>query len=190
MKHYAPVLNSGDINLTASLMSMGIPLDQDSPCSLIERDNGRNYASFHVEGRSIEGDYQTKELMHLWKNPHKCENLAFDTLMNFAKYGKEFGAVKTHEWLEAAFEFIQDMNSGREFPFPKNIKLIPDMVAANPDNLESYVMAFVFNRNECWQYVRAVRRRRYMISHNGNHAMIDNDLPQHQFNELKSRLED
>ncbi len=188
MKKHFESLNTGDVNLAAALMSMGIPLTEGDPCSLVLRDDGTSYARFHVNKLSIKGDKRTDVLMRFWKSPKSCHDPAFSDIMNFVRLGLDRGARRCLEWLDLAHDYISDMSGGK-VNMPTKIKDIPDIINTNPDASHAYILAYVYNRNHLWDIVGTARRR-IMITRGDNHAMIDGHLEKWKRNEILARLED
>ena len=180
-------LNTGDINLAASLMSMGIPLSTVEPCSLVMRDNGTNYARFHVLSRSVDGAFETERFMKYWKLPSECGESNFIAVMAFVKEGIKNKVVRSDEWFDFAINYLENMGEKVE-DLPAKMSLIPDYIRQFPDSATAHTLAFAFNRDDCWQCVQKARRR-IMITRGESHAAIDVNLPEWKRNELLARLE-
>ena len=180
-------LNCGDINLAAALMSVGTPLSEADPCSLVLRDDGRNYARFHVMPCSIDFAYQTERLMAFWRTPSECNDAEFSAIMTFVRSGKDSGAVRSVEWFDYAHTYLEDMSACPP-DAPAKLDDVPDFVGKNLKGAAGHVFAFTYNRDHCWQLVQQARRR-IMLTKGKAHAMIDSDLTPWKRNELLARLE-
>lgn len=187
MKQQSNSLNCGDINLAAALMSVAIPLDQLDPCSIVLRDNGRNYARFHVMPQSVDGAYQTERLFQFWKNSEECNDAEFSAIMDFVKHGRKEGAVTAQDWFNIAHSYLENMQA---IPpnAPAKINDIPDYIANNNTGAASHIFAFAYNREHCWQVMQQAKRR-IMISKGKAHASIDSNLAAWKRNEILARLE-
>jgi hypothetical protein len=186
MEH-SNTLNTGDINLAASLMSMGIPLSAVEPCSLILRDNGSNYARFHILSQSVDGAFQTERLMQFWKAPDDCREANFISVMAFVKEGIRNKVVRSDDWFDFAISYLEDMGENVDH-LPAKMALIPDYIKQFPDSATAHTLAFAYNRDDCWQCVQKARRR-IMITRGESTAAIDTNLPTWKRNELLARLE-
>lgn len=180
-------LNCGDINLTAALMSVGVPLSEVDPCSLVLRDNGKNYARFHVCPVSIDGAYNAERLMDFWRTPSNCNDASFATVMAFVKAGRDNSVTRSSDWLDYAHTYIEEMG-GVVRSLPASIADITDFIANDPETSNAHIFAFVYNRDYCWQVVQKARRR-IMITRGNAHAAIDTNLAKWRRNELLARLE-
>lgn len=185
MEH-STTLNTGDINLAASLMSMGIPLAV-VPCSLIHRDNGTNYARFHVLSQSIDGVFQTERFMQFWRSPEQCNEANFTSVMAFVKEGVKNKVVRSDDWFDFCIAYLEGMGEQVE-DLPAKMSLITDYIKQFPQSATAHILAFVYNRDDCWQCVQTARRR-IMITRGEATAAIDTDLPAWKRNELLARLE-
>jgi len=180
-------LNTGDINLASALMSVGIPLDQHDPCSLVLRDDGKNYARFHLMIQSVDGVYSTERLMAFWKSPHECNDASFSAIMDFVKSGRANNVKNSREWYDYAHTYLEDRGAGRP-DAPAILEDVPDFVANNPELGLSHIFAFAYNREDCWKIMNKARRR-IMITRGESHAAIDTNLAKWRRDELLARLE-
>jgi hypothetical protein len=180
-------LNTGDINLASALMSVGIPLDQHDPCSLVLRDDGKNYARFHLMMQSVDGSYQTERLMSFWKSPNECSDVSFSAIMDFVKSGRACNVRTSREWFDYAHAYLEEMQAQRP-DAPSTIGDVPAFISANQNGAASHIFAFAYNREDCWQVMNKARRR-ILITRGESHASIDANLEKWKRNELLARLE-
>ena len=104
-------------------MSMGIPLSTVEPCSLVMRDNGTNYARFHVLSRSVDGAFETERFMKYWKLPSECGESNFIAVMAFVKEGIKNKVVRSDEWFDFAINYLENMGEKVE-DLPAKMSLI------------------------------------------------------------------
>ena len=138
---------TGDINLAASLITLGIPPDATEPVRLIACENGKDYTRFHVGHLSYCGKYQTAAMMAGWSDPVTFKlwgpNHPLNVLMGFIT-ARPRGCSNLDQWLEHASEFLKmPMDVVRS-----NFKSITKTCQASPECPSSYVLAFVRNRIE------------------------------------------
>ena len=136
---------TGDINLAAALITMGIPPDPSEPVRLIACENGRDYKRFHVGHLSYCGKYLTGGLMTAWSTPatFKTANPAHPlaVLMDFIST-RPHGCSNLDQWLEHAAQFLAlPIDAVR-----KTYRGIVPTCKASPESPASYVVAFIRNR--------------------------------------------
>ena len=187
MKQISNTLNCGDINLVAAMMSVGIPLDQTRPCSLVLTDKGQNYARYHVLSCSVDNTHQTERMFTFWKDPERCNDSDFKSIMDFVRHGRKLGASTADDWFDLAHTYLEGLESNPPHA-PARINDIPDFIEKNQDGLAAHIYAFAYNREHAWKLLEQARRR-VMISRGTSHAMIDTHLEKWQRNELLARLE-
>ena len=146
---------SGDINLAAALVTIGIPPDPVQPIELIARDNGKDYRRFHFLRTSPCGKYDVNEMSLAWSDPasFKRENPAhpFALVMDFIAT-RPNGCGNQDEWLCHAASFLGlSINSIRAA-----YKDITRACAASPESPASYVLAFIRNRMDL---IHAIKRK-------------------------------
>jgi hypothetical protein len=177
----------GDINLASALMAVGIPLDHECPVKIIDGENlARPYASFRVCDYSPDGRHQTDACMGHWSGvqPLPCDH-PFAVVAEFIA-GRPSGKLTADDWLDYAIDYLQ--SHGVSLPGLRSIANISEFVATLPTAPESYVLAFVANRQTCLALYRNATRSVYM-TRDDRHAVIDSTLPKWQRNELLSRLQ-
>lgn len=187
MKKISHTLNCGDINLVAAMMSVGIPLDQTRPCSLVLTDKGQNYARYHVLSCSVDNVYQTEKMFSFWREPERCNDSDFKSIMDFVRDGRKIGASTAEDWLDYAHTYLTSHECNPPNA-PARIEDIPDFISENHDGLAAHIYAFAFNRDHAYRLLDQARRR-VMISRGNSHAMIDTHLEKWRQNELLARLE-
>jgi len=136
---------SGDINLAAALIAVGIPPDPITPIELIARDNGRDYIRFHFLKESTCGKYDVMALSEGWSDPHLFSRAhpghPFKLIMDFIS-SRPSGCANQDDWLAHAAAFLQ-------LPLAAIRKTYADIdraCKASPESPVSYVCGFVRNR--------------------------------------------
>lgn len=190
MKNRSESLNTGDINLAAAVMSMGVPLCEHQKTSLVLRggDKFGTYARFHLKLTSIKGDHSTQKLMSYWREPNRCQDNDFAQIMNFVKKGIRSGAKLAEEWLQLAVEHVNEV-SGGNVNIPATFEALPEFIEAQPDETHSYLLAFVYNRWDLQQIIKKAQRQ-IMMSNGDNHVIIDGHLERWKQKELLAMIND
>ena len=180
----------GDINLVAACMSLGIPLDASQPVTLVENVKRGNYASFFIAEFSDDGSEITDDLMAYWSGAKPIPpGHGFAAICDFIR-ARPRGIQKSADLLGFAVDYLRER--GHALPGLRKIDDIPDFVKALPENDASHVLAYVWNRDLCWQLFRQASRQVYYQQGEGNEtrrALIDARLPRWQAKELLSRLQ-
>jgi len=185
--------HTGDINLAAAIMACQVPLDPDNPVRLIESaPDQKCYASFHLMERSEDGTTETEKLMEHWSGFVTDDPLPLDHgfrhICDFIRSRAKGVRMNTSDWIDYAVEYCAER--GVKLPGLTNLQSVPAFVNALPFAMQSYILAFVFNRDYCLQLYRNARRAKFMASDDGiRHSMIDRALPQWKTKELLSRLQ-
>jgi hypothetical protein len=178
--------STGDINLAASLMAVGIPLDPAQPVRIIESSDGRSYGSFTLGAWSEDGKESTESIMDHWA---KRSGLPDDHPINaISQFIADRPAIKMSaaDWLEYAMSWLSER--GHQVAGVRCIEDIPYYVQPLPQSVPSYILAYVYNRQTCFLLYNDARRAVHM--RNGeSHVLIDHKLPMWQRNELLSRLQ-
>jgi len=136
---------TGDINLAASLVTLGIPPDPTEPVRLIACENGKDYTRFHVGHLSYCGRFQSVQMMAAWSDAMPFK-LSYPThpmtiLMDFIT-ARPRGCSNLDQWLEHAAAFLDmPMDAVRA-----TFKAITKTCQASPESPASYVLAFIRNR--------------------------------------------
>lgn len=181
--------HTGDINLVASLMAMGIPLDPIDPVSVVDNEKGV-YGSFSVTEYSEDGTIDTGTLMDAWtgSKPLPPEH-GFSRICAFLR-ARPRGVQRSEDLLDFAVEYLRQQ--GHTLPGLRRLADIPAFVNALPEGEASYVLAYVWNRDVCFQLYKLVSKKLYYQEGEGRdarRAIIDTRLPRWQASEILSRLQ-
>lgn len=181
------IRSTGDLNLAAALMSVGIPLDPINPCRIIEGDGiQRAYGSFHVMPASADGIMQTNDCMAHWSRIQLLNALhPFAVVCEFVAAHKSKN-LRLNEWFDAAMQALADAEI--TVPGLTGIEQIKSYVDAAPRSPHSYILAFVANRKTCLEIANRSRRMVYM-TRGSAHAIISTTTPKPIRNELLARLD-
>ena len=187
------VHRTGDINLVAAIMSLGIPLDPTDPVAVIESDvtqGGKPYGSFALTEYSQDGTEDTESLMEAWNGEKRLDpSHGFAQICQFIR-SRPRGIQKSSDLLDFAVEYLQ--KRGHKLPGLKGIGDIPGFVSALPECEASHVLAYVYNREVCYQIYNTASRKLYYQSGHGSEtkrSIIDTRLPRWQAKEILSRLD-
>ena len=182
----------GDINLVAAIMAMGVPLKSDCPLTLTENEDGMIYSSFRLEEYTFDMKIATQDLMENWsgvsRNPYPATH-GFSQICQFIRC-RPRGIQNTQDLLDFAVDYLRQM--GHELPGLRVITDIPRFVAALPTSEASYVLAYIANREQCFQLFARAKRDKYRTAGEGKdtrRVLIDTKLPRWQKQELLSRLQ-
>lgn len=139
------MFGTGDINLAAAILTMGVRPDPTRPIELIARDNGQDYTRFHFADLSDCGCYRADELSHAWGHPQAFRaenpNHPFGLLMDFIST-RPRGCSNQDEWLGHAAAFLAlPIDAIR-----KTHRDIGRTCLASPESPVSYVCAYIRNR--------------------------------------------
>jgi len=182
--------HSGDINLVAALMALGIPLDPAKPVTVC--DNARGvYGSFAYGEYSENGQEDTDTLLEYW-NGHQPipPGHGFGVICEFIR-ARPRGVQTTADLLTFAVDYLRDHGHGT-LPGLRTLEDVPGFVNALPEGAPAHVLAYVWNREVCFRLYRAAGRSLYYESGEGaetRRALIDSRLPRWQAKEILSRLE-
>lgn len=180
--------HSGDINLVAALMSMGVPLDKDDPVSLVEKQNG-NYASYRFLEHNEEGEPVEKFLV-AWNGIAELPpEHGFSAVCRFIR-ARPRGVQSSTDLLDFAMAYLRER--GHEVPGLRCFSDVPYFVNRLPQSEAAYVLAYVWNRDILFQLHRSADRKLYYTEGSGSNtrrAIISTRLPKWQAKELLSRLQ-
>jgi hypothetical protein len=182
----------GDINLVAAIMSLGIPLKSGCPLTLTEGPGGKIYSSFRIEEYSLDMKIATNDLMENWSGVARIPLPAdhgFSRICQFIRSRKS-GIQNSQDLLDFAVDYLRER--GHELPGLRKLSDIPHFVASLPTSEASYVLAYIANREQCFQLFSKAKRDKYRTAGQGletRHALIDHKLPRWQKEELISRLQ-
>lgn len=141
---------TGDINLAAALLAIGIPPDPIKPIVLIAKDDGKDYIRFHFLQTSYCGKYDVYDMSAAWSNPlnFRKENPGhpFCDLMDFITE-RPRGVCNFNDWMHHAARFvgvpIDDIR--------KTLKNAEEACRMAPESPLSYICAFIRNRDQLIQ---------------------------------------
>jgi hypothetical protein len=180
--------NTGDINLAAALMSVGFPLEPNEPACMIESDTGR-YASFKICEVSTDGTEEAGTVMGYWTNGESPKGHGIKYVSDFIK-ARPKHIKSTADMLDFAMEYLTQQ--GCAVFGIRCFDDIPDYVSRNPKTESAYVLAFVYNRETCFQLAQKGKRQVYYDSDEGatsRRTLIDVNLDRRLARELLARQE-
>jgi len=179
---------TGDILLAAALMAVGIPLDPLSRCAVIHKDDGKSYGRFFLLPISACGKFETLKLMAEWSAKGTLPAThPFVWILNFIARRPQ-GVSNVSDWLAWAHDYLAERGVSK-IGLPRGLNEIPDFVAANPENLQGYVFAFVHCRALAFDEFRRAKNQVLMTGKHGGSTLIDTKLPIATRNNLLARLE-
>lgn len=182
--------HSGDINLVAALMSQGIPLDSKEPVRLIEGGPGPAYGSYGFGACSEDGTEDTERLMLYWNGHDNLEaDHGFAQVCRFIR-SRPRGLQGSEDLLGFAVTYLAER--GHTMPGLRRLADVPQFVKALPHGEAAFVLAYVWNREICFQLHRNAKRCIYQTAGDGDqtrHALISTRLPVWQRTELLARLQ-
>lgn len=180
-KHQGESYGTGDMNLAAAIMTMGVPPEQD-PVKLIATDRGGDYVRFRVRDVSIDGRIKTSVLMAAWNNydlfvKENPQN-HFGKIMGFIR-SKPSGCKGYLDWVEYAAGWLG-----------LNIKTVkqhmtgnPKIWESSPDSEPAYILGFIENRFYLLDMAKKFQRNgRFdvMSEYGKSIVLISEHLPQRQ----------
>ena len=68
IEQHTAICHSRNTLLTAGLIAMGVPLREDPPFSHVKGKNGHDIFTYNFHPSTVDGMYNTSELIGLWKN--------------------------------------------------------------------------------------------------------------------------
>jgi hypothetical protein len=136
--------NTGDLNLAASIMTMGVPPEREG-LKLIASTNGKDYVRFSLCDQSIDGKISTALLMMAWneseKHIAKNPSCMFGKIMAFIK-ARPSDCRSYIEWCEYASSWLElSMNQVRLWMTKE-----PKIWETSPDSEPAYILGFIANR--------------------------------------------
>jgi len=179
----------GDINLVASLMALGIPLDPNDPVSVVERHH-TVYGSYSVGEFSDDGAESTEQLLEHWQGTTALPAThGFAQICDFIR-ARPRGIQRSDELLDFAVDYLQAR--GHRLPGLRRLDDVPAFVTALPTGEAAHILAYVWNRSLCFDLYRVVSRKIYLTEGEGRdtrRALLDTRLPKWQAKEILSRLQ-
>jgi hypothetical protein len=186
---YQASRHSGDINLVAALMAVGIPLDVEKPVTVC--DNARGvYGSYHFTETSDDGRESTEILLAYWNGHERIpDNHGFGIICEFIR-SRPKGIQSSADLLDFAVDFLRDR--GHALPGLRVLSDVPAFVNALPEGDAAHVLAYVWNRQICFDLFKQASRSLYYEAGEGKdirRALIDSRLPRWQAKEILARLD-
>ena len=180
---------SGDINLIATMMALGIPLDPTCPVSMIDRD-GDAYSAYYVCEYSADGIESSDMISAYWAGHESAPpDHGYRYISEFIR-SRPKGIQRTSDLLDFAVDCLTQR--GHRLTGFQSIVDIPDFVAALPNHEASYILAYVWNREVCYQLHKLASRKVFYEDGQGDdtrRAIIDTRLPKWKAKEILARLE-
>lgn len=181
--------HSGDINLVAALMSIGIPLDTTDPVTVLDNAKG-HYGTFHFLEYSDDGSTDVETLLEYWNGKRPIpDGHGFGYVCAFIR-ARPRGVQASDDLLDFAIDYLRER--GHQMPGLRRLSDVPAFVQALPQGEAAYVLAYVWNRDLCYQLYRSASRKVYYEEGSGvdtRRALLDTRLPKWQAKELLSRLQ-
>jgi len=182
--------HTGDVNLAAALMALGVPLNASRPVTVVDR-HPQPYGSFYYGECSEDGTEDAETLCAHWNGisllPPKH---GFPQICQFIR-ARPRGVQSTPDLLGFAVEYLTQQGHG--LPGLRRIEDVPAFVAALPEGEPAHILAYVWNRSLCFQLFRNASRALYYEAGDASQirrALIDTQLPRVQARELLARLQD
>lgn len=181
---------TGDINLVAAIMAQGVPLAQDCPVAILESEDGHSYGSFRLCQFSTDQKIATEHLMETWNGERTLAlEHGFSKVCAFIR-ARPRGVQSSPDLLDFAVTWLSE--KGIALPGLTRFADIPRFVMALPESEAAYVLAYVWNRDICFQLYKSAARKIYQSEGSGSdmrRALIDTALPKWKRTELLSRLQ-
>lgn len=181
--------HTGDINLVSALMACGIPLDVLDPVSVVESDRGK-YGSYNVAEYSEDGLEDVETLLGHWGGTAPLpDDHGFAFICRFIR-SRPMGIHRTADLLDYAVSYLRE----RDHALPGLAVLadVPSFVNSLPKGEAAHVLAYVWNRELCFQLYRTASRKIFYQEGTGRdarRALLDTRLPKWQAREILSRLQ-
>lgn len=136
--------NTGDLNLAAAIMTMGVPPEKEA-VKLIASTSGQDYVRFSLCKESIDGRISTALLMMAWNESDKHikanPDSMFGKIMQFIK-ARPHDCKKYIEWCEYASDWLGLSKNQVRILMTKE----PKIWDSSPDSEPAYILGFVANR--------------------------------------------
>lgn len=136
---------TGDLNLAAAILTVGIPPIESKPISLVATDTGHDYKRFHFELTSACGKHDVYSLGAGWNSPESFRAThpahPFSKMMSFIS-SKPHGIRGQDDWLNHAAVFLGITRDA----VSKAYADIANVCRNSPESEVSYVLAFIRNR--------------------------------------------
>lgn len=135
---------TGDINLAAAVMTMGVPPERHI-VKLIASTDGKDYVRFLLRDVSIDGTLKTSALMDSWSDSANhiktYPTCSFGKIMSFI-LARPADCKSYIEWCEYACSWLEiSMNQCRQMMIKS-----PKVWETSPDSEPAYILGFIANR--------------------------------------------
>ena len=176
---------TGDINLFAACMSIGIAPCFPEPAEVIQSDDGHDYLSFRLNDVSECGQYQTRDISRAWKFPEEFRREfpghPFLTVMDFSKHAQ--GAKAKADWIEKAASFLGVSRDS----IRKDLQRVEAIEAELPESPLTYVLCYIVNR---WAAVGWAKDSipKTLVNAGPSIVMLDGNLPKRKQLEILSHI--
>jgi len=180
---------TGDINLAAALLSVGILPAPERAVTIIQPEDGRRYASFRLLPTSADGVENIAKLMAFWSGEGSlAASHGFPVICDFLA-ARPRNCRTSDDMLDFAFEWFAQR--GHKVATVRGIDDIPAFVESMPDCPAAYVLAFIHNREHLFRVAKTAGTDYLFERGSGSErrvAIISSDLPKWQSRELTARL--
>lgn len=188
-KNQGESYGTGDMNLAAAIMTMGVPPERDV-VKLIATSSGQDYVRFKIKDISIDGTIKTESLMDAWNNyiPFAKANPDnyFTKIMTFIR-SKPDGCRGYLDWVEYASDWLgMPVNACK-----RCMNGSPKIWETAPDTEPAYVLGFLTNRFYLLDLAKKFQktgRFDVMMEHGKSIALMSEHLPQRQKDFLISQM--
>ena len=177
---------TGDVNLAAACMSMGVPLDPHQPVTVTLQEGRPDYGSFHLMPETVDGSTLTAELMGAWNAPEGCKNEMFSSLMRFIRERPQ-GVRTSADWLDHAHDWLR-LNRLDRVAMPRRLEDVPAYLERHADSVAGHILAFAFNRETCFQEYNAAKPEIFMEA-GSSVVRVSTALDKKTSRELLARLQ-
>jgi len=147
--------STGDINLAAALMAIGITPSDERHISLVASTNGHDYKRFHFDLISPDGKFEVYSMNAAWQAPEHFRNAnplhPFGKIMSFIS-ARPLGTVNQDEWLGHAANYLGITRDA----VSKLYRDLKKVCAKSPESEVSYILAFIFNREFLISEIKAM----------------------------------
>lgn len=182
---------TGDLNLAAALMAVGIPLEPGNECVSVRGEKfNRPHARWYLMPISSDGKLDAHRLMQAWSGIGEPlpKDHCFNWVMAFITYGRSQGCSTTQDWLGAAHDHCRDLGLKPD-AIAKAAFVDDGEVRTIGDTREAYIFAFVNCRGFALRLWDQAKRVQVMQTVEKSHTLIDAKLPKPIRNEILSRLD-
>jgi hypothetical protein len=170
-------------------MACGIPLDVLDPVSVVDNDHGQ-YGSYNLAEYSEDGTEDAETLLGHWSGTAPlAPDHGFTQICRFIR-ARPRGIQRSADLLDFAVDYLAQQ--GHSLIGLRKMEDVPAFVNALPKGEAAHVLAYVWNRELCFQLYRTASKKIYYQEGEGRdarRALIDTRLPKWQAKEILSRLQ-